>query len=509
MGIVLSIFKFYLCTNIIIVMKKKSILLSLVALCVSALFSCSDKNDAPSFSSQALQNAELVNVLKAKGFTFNEKGQLELNDLAQNTQTLDLSGTKLKDLTGLDVFPNLHELKLANNGYGPVFDFDSIPAKVIAVDLTGNEIYDFHHLVKVDVAENGEETVTPQHSINKLLLPATARFNSRDLVPFYRHNQNDIASGKVEMKMVDEHGKVQPYNTLRTIPDVAVLKYIKETFPSIMASDGQHVDLSKHLSLADKSKTFYLIVGATIAQQPTSVEGMQYIVSNPSWEGIDCRIILKEKLPLPYFYVSSKLQKLFLQNVKTSIINTQDAHDLYEMAVRKVDGLRDIDLSVSTLFGQRDKDKEMSDMVGSFVEIIDCPDVENLKLPNKTDLHALHLGVLVAPKLRALDFSNFIGISTIELGRLNPACKLTYPTTLKHWYDYGGYVPDADLNTTFVITEDVFNRQETKSFIKKFYLDRTPQRLSDYDAFLYGDLFKPEIRGIFWTHEKYISQIKK
>ena len=482
MGIVLSIFKVYLCTNIIIVMKKKSILLSLVALCVLALFSCSDKNDAPSFSSQALQNAELVNVLKAKGFTFNEKGQLELNDLAQNTQTLDLSGTKLKDLTGLDVFPNLHELKLANNGYGPVFDFDSIPAKVIAVDLTGNEIYDFHHLVKVDVAENGEETVTPQHSINKLLLPATARFNSRDLVPFYRHNQNDIAGGKVEMKMVNEHRNVQPYNTLRTIPDVAVLKYIKETFPSIMASDGQHVDLSKHLSLADKSKTFYLIVGATIAQQPTSVEGMQYIVSNPSWEGIDCRIILKEKLPLPYFYVSSKLQKLFLQNVKTSIINTQDAHDLYEMAVRKVDGLRDIDLSVSTLFGQRDKDKEMSDMVGSFVEIIDCPDVENLKLPNKTDLHALHLGVLVAPKLRALDFSNFIGISTIELGRLNPACKLTYPTTLKHWYDYGGYVPDADLNTTFVITEDVFNRQETKSFIKKFYLDRTPQRLSDYDA---------------------------
>ena len=80
---------------------------------------------------------------------------------------------------------------------------------------------------------------------------------------------------------------------------------------------------------------------------------------------------------------------------------------------------------------------------------------------------------------------------------------------MKHWYDYGGYVPDADLNTTFVITEDVFNRQETKSFIKKFYLDRTPQRLSDYDAFLYGDLFKPEIRGIFWTHQKYISQIKK
>ena len=66
--------------------------------------------------------------------------------------------------------------------------------------------------MKVEVAENGEETVTPQHSINKLMLPATARFNSRDLVPFYRHNQNDIAGGKVEMKMVNEHRNVQPYN---------------------------------------------------------------------------------------------------------------------------------------------------------------------------------------------------------------------------------------------------------------------------------------------------------
>ena len=67
MGIVLSIFKVYLCTNIIIVMKKKSILLSLVALCVLALSSCSDKNDAPSYSSKALKNAELVNILKGKG----------------------------------------------------------------------------------------------------------------------------------------------------------------------------------------------------------------------------------------------------------------------------------------------------------------------------------------------------------------------------------------------------------------------------------------------------------
>ncbi|MBF1572915.1 MAG: hypothetical protein HXO23_07815, partial [Prevotella sp.] len=60
-------------------MNFKFVFKSFLALCALVLFSCSEKDNAPSFSSQALQNAELVNVLKAKGFTFNEKGQLELN----------------------------------------------------------------------------------------------------------------------------------------------------------------------------------------------------------------------------------------------------------------------------------------------------------------------------------------------------------------------------------------------------------------------------------------------
>ena len=133
-------------------MKKKSILLSLVALCVLALFSCSDKNDAPSYSSKALKNVELVNILKAKGYTFNENGQLALNDLVNNTTSLDLSGTKLKDLTELDIFPNLHELKLTDNGYGPTFDFTKLPAQITGVDLTNNDIYDFEGLVSTAVS---------------------------------------------------------------------------------------------------------------------------------------------------------------------------------------------------------------------------------------------------------------------------------------------------------------------------------------------------------------------
>ena len=86
-------------------MNFKFVFKSFLALCALALFSCSEKDNAPSFSSQALQNAELINVLKAKGFTFNEKGQLELNDLAQNTQSLDLSGTKLKDSPTMAMAP--------------------------------------------------------------------------------------------------------------------------------------------------------------------------------------------------------------------------------------------------------------------------------------------------------------------------------------------------------------------------------------------------------------------
>ena len=80
-------------------MKTKRLLLPLVAFCMLGLSSCSE-NDGPAFSANVLKNIELRNILTSKGFSFDKEGKLELNELANSTVSLDLSNTKLKDLSG-------------------------------------------------------------------------------------------------------------------------------------------------------------------------------------------------------------------------------------------------------------------------------------------------------------------------------------------------------------------------------------------------------------------------
>ena len=154
-------------------MNIKSLIMPLVAFCFLGLSSCSDDN-GPSYSSTTLKNTELMNILKSKGYTFSQDGKLEINDLVKSTVSLDLSGTKLSDFSGLDILPNLKEVKLSNNGYGPTFDFAQLPAQITGVDLTDNDIYDFEGLVNVKTEENGDETITQLHKITKLYLPQSS-----------------------------------------------------------------------------------------------------------------------------------------------------------------------------------------------------------------------------------------------------------------------------------------------------------------------------------------------
>lgn len=178
------------------------------------LMSCNDDN-TPSYSQTTMKNSELKTILQQKGYQFNEQGNLLLDDLANNTTTLDLSGTKLSDLSELDILPNLTEVKLSDNDYGPVFDFSKLPKQITGIDLTGNDIYDYDNLVNVVVEENGNETVTNLHDITKLYLPRTAKDNIKDLVRFYIKNKDAITNGKIDMKIKDESGTLQTYTTLR------------------------------------------------------------------------------------------------------------------------------------------------------------------------------------------------------------------------------------------------------------------------------------------------------
>lgn len=93
------------------------------------LMSCNDDN-TPSYSQTTMKNSELKTILQQKGYQFNEQGNLLLDDLANNTTTLDLSGTKLSNLSELDILPNLTEVKLSDNDMVLYSTFQNCPNRL-------------------------------------------------------------------------------------------------------------------------------------------------------------------------------------------------------------------------------------------------------------------------------------------------------------------------------------------------------------------------------------------
>ena len=194
-----------------------------LALCLG-FTACSDDEEGPSYSTATVQNTELKTILAQKGYQFNADGNLLLDELANNTTTLDLSGTNISTdaLAELSILPNLTEVDLSDNGYGPIIDLSTLPEQITGIDLRGNKIYDFEGLVNASVV-NDEVQTTILHKLTKLYLPETAKWNVEDLMPFYTKNQADGTN--VDMQMVDEDGNLQAYNTLREIPDEAFRSY--------------------------------------------------------------------------------------------------------------------------------------------------------------------------------------------------------------------------------------------------------------------------------------------
>ncbi|PVX53573.1 leucine-rich repeat domain-containing protein [Hallella colorans] len=414
----------------------KNLALPVLAFFVMGLASCSNDDDVVKYSANALKNTELMNILKQKGYQFDKDGKLELNDLANNTTSLDLSGTKLKDLSGLDILPNLKDVKLSNNGYGPVFDFALLPAQITGVDLTGNDIYDFEGLVNVKTEENGDETVTQLHKITKLYLPQTAKFNIKDLVRFYRKKKAEIESGSIDVKMETAKGDLQKYNTIREIPDENIRANFKKYFSSIFDEDGIHIDINKRLNNNDRSNACVFNKWYGVATAET-LEGVQYIVNNPYWDGKLLTVNLTNKAKLPYLRPCSGLMTLSLTDVDASEgINLEDATNMTGFLWVKVSGISEIDLSHSALFGRRAIEQEQDGPGGSSLVFVECPDLKKIALPEKSGLRSYMITFANMKSIEQVDLSKFKMISNLELGGLSANCRVTYPELTEfHTYD--------------------------------------------------------------------------
>lgn len=423
--------------------------LALLMLGVCFFAACSD-DDGPSYSTATVQNTELLSILKdAKyGLTFNENGNLLLDDAAKNITKLDLSGTKLSPaaLSELSILPNLTDVDLSNNDYSISFDFSNLPSQITGVDLTGNELYEFPGLVNIETQENGDEKVTVLHPLTKLYLPEGAKYNCNEIVAFYQNTSG------VDMQMQNEKGVLSSYNTLREVPDAITRANLQAVFPSMF--EGNSIDISKRLVKSDERSKNVSITESGV----TSVEGVEYILMNKGYQGVQVSLVATEKCKMPYLKLDEKFTQYVTKNVSVSNLDISEAVNLCVIQITSDEGLKELDLSHLKKFGQRGYDTECSFNDGSSLYLVDCENLKTLTLPSKATITP-YVVLCVLPSLESIDLSNFGYINALTMGNL-PKATIKYPV-FTQWGDF-----DSAL---FAITEEIYNKEETKPFLDLYH----------------------------------------
>ena len=455
---------------------KNFIGLAALALCLG-FASCSSDDDAPSYSNVAVSNSELMTILKAKGYQFDENGKMLLDDKANSTTSLDLSGTKVDTaaLKELSVFPNLKALNLSNNGYGPVFHIASLPSQITGLDLQGNDIYDFDGLVTAKV-ENDEMKATILHEFTKLYLPASCKYNVEDLMPFY--TQNEAENKTVDMQMVNDKGSLEKYNTLREIPDTYFAAYLKMNFSSVFTSDGK-LDISKPLGLEDRGRNIFLQWDTQYAdvEKIASIEGIEYFVNNPFYESfyvfIDVQTSTEETKQFECHRLSPRQNVKGLVVEKTNFIGGLDLSDataLSSLGISNNPSVTSLDLTNTAFLNQDTKDFDVT--MSNFLDCRDCENLEEIKI--KADNKKVTDQVILAnlPKLKSIDLQSIEAIGALVLCQL-PNCDITYPSNLIAYYSSSAnkvydFASNPKRKVDFTISQDVLDKAGTQEFINKY-----------------------------------------
>ena len=441
-------------------MKTKKILLPLVALFVLGLSSCCDEKEGLTYSSTVLKNSELKTILTSKGFSFDKDGKLELNNLATSTVSLDLSNTKLKDLSGLDILPNLKEVKLSNNDYGPVFDFSTLPSQITSVDLTGNNIYDFEGLVETKT-ENDELKTTVLHPLKKLYLPASAKYNVEDLMPF-----NMLQGQETDVKMADSTGKLEKYTTVREIPDPIFCAYLKTLYPS-MFIDKNHIDFSKMPKLTEQGQNIFLYLPEE-QENPRSIEGVEYFINNPFLAKFMVMLNTGRSYKVGYLMPRKNIDVLALFSIEAEgEIDFSKATSLNVLGLSKCPSVKHLDLSHTKVCNQDIKD--FHPMADNSLNLIHCPNVETITLANPAKGATNRVLLVDLPKLKKVDLSSITTLG--NLGIFLDNTEVVYPK-LNSFYDSNTKkvtkLTEGEETVSVTVSQKTLESSAFKEFIKEY-----------------------------------------
>ncbi|MCO6024922.1 hypothetical protein NG821_03515 [Prevotella cerevisiae] len=441
----------------------KIFVMGAMAATILGFSACNNDSDGPTYPNVPMTNDSLIQVLKDKGFKFNDKNQLLLDDKALKTDSLDLSRTKLKNFTGLDQLPNLRAVNLQNNDYKFSVDVSTLPSQVVDLDLRNNDIYEVKGLSNTTLVKDyGFGNCIIMHEFDQLYLPENVKYDQDQLVAFYARNKSDKKT--VYINLADAKGKLTPYNTFRSVPDRKLRQYLYNHFSQVFTvTDNKDtlIDLSKTFSSDDQSS-------APIAPtfQPSTFDGFQYIWNNPTYTGTTLMVNAgPNDQDIPDLKVNPQASVLKFNHVNfVNGLDLSQATNLYHLEMYSCKGVKTIDLSNSNLFGQRAYATETVGPDVSTIDVEGCDDIEEIKYPELATVVEVNRFVLL-PHLKALDLSGLEFFGNLELGDLD-ACKIKYPTIQYSIVD-GKIVNDGKLdNSLFGIYDDVYQKAETQPFIK-------------------------------------------
>ncbi len=459
------------------------------AMC-AGLISCDDSDDnddsvTPTYSTALVTDANLRAALTAHGFQFDATGALLLTDSVKSVTSVDLSNANVDTaaLKQLTVLPALTDVILTGNGYGPIFDFNSLPAQITGVDLTGNEIFDFENLVKATPNDPSHGDYTPATTIirtnlKKLYLPASAKYNIEDLMPYFTKNEEDGAT--VDMQMADDNGALKAYDCLRSVPDDYLRNLLKQNFSSIFTSDD-YIDISKPMAVADMGNNIALMYVADMknfGDNVKSLEGIEYIINNPFYNPLFIYMTYNdtnestwwtENYEVSYLMPGSNIQGIAISNMSTPKgFNLSKATGLAYLMCENNKDVVELDFS-NTLLGQQ-QPEDMYVMLDNGIKMVGCDKLENIILPSVSDKIICSVYLRDLPALKSFDMSDVTSLRDLVLINLSN-CEISWPMNAVNYVEnHDALYPVAETGDQWdlAISEDVFNQDATKEFIKKF-----------------------------------------
>lgn len=357
---------------------------------------------------EQILNKNLNAALKKLGYEYNEDGKLVVDDKVRKTTSLDLSSCALTSVSGLSYFEALESVDLADNNFGDTFDFKYFPSTVKSVDLRENdELALYSNLVG-------------KRELSSLTLPTQAKWNMAELIDY----MTSEAGSATELFIANSNGQVEEFSTLRTIPDAGLCAELKAAFPSIFS--GDKLDVTKDIEPND----------LILSNEYDNLEGVEYILSNPSYKG--SRVVLRGSEASPYnmefFALLAPIKNLTMSNINTP----NGANFVNAKALTALTVINNPSLDVLTLNdGFLGSSIAETNIFNNALTVLDCENLTNVVFPKGSAIGKIYMSNL--PALKSLDLSGLRMVHTIALSEL-AATSVVMPASVGVFSDGWGSV---------------------------------------------------------------------